>query len=278
MNDAGIEAKQETDWNAALTASLGSYEARVSAALADADSARVIERVWNKDPTLWKQDEGDQKIIGNSLGWLTTPGEMLAVAAKLRSFAEDVRASGEFRHVMVCGMGGSSLCPEVLRQTFGRQEDFPELLVLDSTDPDAMNNLKQQIDVGKCLFVIASKSGTTTEPIAFHRYWYQRSFAQLSDDPGRSFITITDPGSQMATTAAAEGFRRIFLNQPDIGGRYSALSYFGMAPAALMGLDIEKLLRGRRADGRGLPDARGDQRQSRRDVGRGDGRVRARGP
>ena len=117
------------------------------------------------------------------------------------------------------------------------------MLVLDSTDPDTINNFKKQIDVGKCLFVIASKSGTTTEPNAFHRYWYNE-VAQETDKPGKAFVTITDPGSQMADTAAAEGFKRIFLNQPDIGGRYSALSYFGMVPAALMGLDFEKLLRG----------------------------------
>jgi glucose-6-phosphate isomerase len=143
---------------------------------------------------------------------------------------------------MVCGMGGSSLCPEVLRQTFRRQEGFPELLVLDSTDPDTINNFKEQIDTSRCLFVIASKSGTTTEPNAFHRYWY-KEVAQHTDAPGNSFVTITDPGSQMADTAAREGFRRIFLNQPDIGGRYSALSYFGMVPATLMGVDAARLLR-----------------------------------
>src|SRR6185436_1835084 len=135
----------------------------------------------------------------------------------------------------------SSLCPEVLRQTFGRQAGFPELLVLDSTDPDTINNFKQQIDIAHCLFIIASKSGTTTEPNAFHSYWHNE-VAQKSDAPGGSFVTITDPGSQMAEVAAAEGFRRIFLNQPDIGGRYSALSYFGMVPAALMGVDVARLL------------------------------------
>jgi glucose-6-phosphate isomerase len=173
MNDAGSEAKRETDRstppNASLTASLGDYEARVRTALAEADRDSVIERIWNKDVALWtkegKEAAAQQTIMRNSLGWLTVAGEMLAVAGELRAFAEEIRVSGEFRHVMVCGMGGSSLCPEVLRQTFGRQENFPELLVLDSTDPDAVNNFRAQIDVGKCLFVIASKSGTTTEPL-----------------------------------------------------------------------------------------------------------------
>lgn len=246
MNDAGSEARQETPRSAilrtGLAAVLGDYEARVRGALADADSDRVIERIWSKDATLWKQEEPHQKIIKNSLGWLTVSGEMLAVADELRGFADSVRTSGEFQHAMVCGMGGSSLCPEVLRQTFGKQEGFPELLVLDSTDPDALNNFKKQIDVGKCLFIIASKSGTTTEPIVFHRYWFSE-VAKQTQDPGKSFVTITDPSSQMADTATAEGFKRIFLNQPDIGGRYSALSYFGMVPAALMGVDVTRLLR-----------------------------------
>lgn len=229
--------------HAQLATSIGNYEARVREALEQATRTNVIERIWNKDASLWKSEEPHQKIIRNSLGWLTVATEMLTVADELRSFAGSICASGEFQHVMVCGMGGSSLCPEVLRQTFGRQKGFPELLVLDSTDPDAIDNFRKQIDSDRCLFVIASKSGTTTEPNTFHRYWYNE-VAKKSSQPGKSFITITDPGSQMADTAAAERFRRIFLNQPDIGGRYSALSYFGMAPAALTGLDFEKLLRG----------------------------------
>ncbi|MGH9872680.1 MAG: glucose-6-phosphate isomerase [Pyrinomonadaceae bacterium] len=222
-----------------MSTSLGDYAGAVNAALEDATRAKVVERIWNKDATLWKNEPAHQKIIANSLGWLTVSTEMLGVADELKAFANSVSAAG-FQQVMVCGMGGSSLCPEVLRQTFGRQKDFPELLVLDSTDPDTISNFKEKI--GKCLFVIASKSGTTTEPMAFHRYWYNE-VAQNGDAPGESFVTITDPGSQMADTAAAEGFRRIFLNQADIGGRYSALSYFGMVPAALMGVDAARLLR-----------------------------------
>ncbi|HEY2972501.1 MAG TPA: bifunctional transaldolase/phosoglucose isomerase [Pyrinomonadaceae bacterium] len=250
MKEAGIEAKRDAEPDGPnfmtanyLAASLGNYEGRIRATLEEATGANVIERIWNRDASLWKSEESHQKIIRNSLGWLTVPTEMLAVVDELRSFADNVRASGEFQHAMVCGMGGSSLCPEVLRQTFGRQESFPELLVLDSTDPDAINDFRSEIEVNRCLFIIASKSGTTTEPNTFHRYFYNE-VAKKSANPGKSFITITDPGSQMADTAAAEGFRQIFLNQPDIGGRYSALSYFGMVPAALMGLDFAKLLRG----------------------------------
>jgi glucose-6-phosphate isomerase len=240
MNEAGSEAKRDSDRQAPLTASLGAYDESVRAVLDEAAGAQVSKQIWNKDASLWKHETAHQKIIANSLGWLTVPGEMLAVVDDLKSFADGVMAAG-FKQVMVCGMGGSSLCPEVLRQTFGRQAGFPELLVLDSTDPDTINNFKQQIDIAHCLFIIASKSGTTTEPNAFHRYWHNE-VAQKSDAPGGSFVTITDPGSQMAEVAAAEGFRRIFLNQPDIGGRYSALSYFGMVPAALMGVDVARLL------------------------------------
>jgi len=225
-----------------INASLGKYEQLVKTAIKEAEDNDVLNRIWSKDASVWKQDQDHQTIIKNSLGWLTVAGEMLDVADDLSAFADRISAMG-FRHVMVCGMGGSSLCPEVLRQTFGRQKDFPELLVLDSTDPDAVNNFANQINVNACLFIIASKSGTTTEPIVFHRYWYHE-VSKKSEEPGKAFVTITDPGSQMADTAATEGFLRIFLNQADIGGRYSALSYFGMVPGALMGLDVEKLLQG----------------------------------
>jgi transaldolase/glucose-6-phosphate isomerase len=247
MNDAGIEAKRASSnlTDPSLTVSLGRYGPAVQLALKEAQQAGVIRRIREKDGSLWKKEPAHQKIITNSLGWLTVAGEMLGVADELRAFAETIRGSNEFRHAMVCGMGGSSLCPEVLRQTFGPQQDYPELLVLDSTDPDVISGFEKQIDIERTLFIIASKSGTTTEPNAFHKYWYYK-VEQKTATPGRAFIAITDPGSQMADTTRAEGFRRVFLNQPDIGGRYSALSYFGMVPAALMGLDITELLR--RAD------------------------------
>lgn len=237
MNDAGIEAKPVVP---PLTACLGEYEAAVRATLREAASANVVGRIWARDASLWKSEESHQKIIANSLGWLTVPKMMLDVSHELVGFAEKVRGSDD-RHAMVCGMGGSSLCPEVLRQTFGSQEGFPELLVLDSTDPDVINDLAKQIDITGCLFIIASKSGTTTEPVAFHRYWFGEVEKKLPH-PGRSFVAITDPGTLMAKTAGAEEFQRIFLNPSDIGGRYSALSYFGMVPAALLGLEIKELL------------------------------------
>ncbi|MDQ5846588.1 MAG: glucose-6-phosphate isomerase [Acidobacteriota bacterium] len=241
MRDAGIEAKQDSATGMpAVRVSLGAYQSAVDAALAEAESSKVIQRIWDKDASLWKTEESHKKIIENSLGWLKVPRKMLEVSHELVRFGEHVRGSDE-RHAMVCGMGGSSLCPEVLRQTFGIQKGFPQLLVLDSTDPDAINNFAKQIDITRSLFFIASKSGTTTEPIAFHRYWYNE-VSKINETPGQSFVAITDPGTLMAETAAAEKFKRIFLNPPDIGGRYSALSYFGMVPAAVMGLDVGELL------------------------------------
>ena len=196
----------------------------------------VAKRIRAKDASVWTTDESVAKMIGNSLGWLNVAEEMTGVVDELRGFAEEVRQ--KFRHVMVCGMGGSSLCPEVLAQTFGQQPEFPELLVLDSTDPDVIASFVERIEMGKCLFVIASKSGTTTEPNVFYKFWYDRVKS------GENFVAITDPETPLVATAREKGFRRVFLNQPDIGGRYSALSYFGMVPAALMGLDIGALLEG----------------------------------
>jgi transaldolase / glucose-6-phosphate isomerase len=213
---------------------------RVNKGLATARDENVFERIWRKDASLWKTDPESVRVINNSLGWLTVADEMIGVADELIAFAESIRDRG-FRHVMVCGMGGSSLCPEVLARTFGRQDGFPELLVLDSTDPDVIAGFASRIDIRHCLFVIASKSGSTTEPNVFSKYWYGEVSKRL-ENPGENFIAITDPDSPLVKTATELKFHRIFLNQPEIGGRYSALSYFGMVPAALMGLDIRKLL------------------------------------
>jgi glucose-6-phosphate isomerase len=133
-------------------------------------------------PTLWKSDPDSVKIINSSLGWLTVADEMIGVIDELVEFSETVRSRG-FQHVMVCGMGGSSLCPEVLAQTFGRQPGFPELLVLDSTDPDVIAAFKERIDIERCLFIIASKSGSTTEPNVFYKFWYEE-VSKLKDKPG----------------------------------------------------------------------------------------------
>ena len=207
---------------------------RINLAIYQARVSLFAKRMRGKDASLWTTDESVATMIQNSLGWLNVAAEMTGVVGELREFAEEVRQ--KFKHVMVCGMGGSSLCPEMLAQTFGQQPDFPELLVLDSTDPDVIAEFAARIEAEKCLFVIASKSGTTTEPNVFYKFWYDRVKS------GGNFVAITDPGTPLVATATEDGFRRVFLNQSDIGGRYSALSYFGMLPAALMGLEIGTLL------------------------------------
>ncbi len=229
---------------------------RVNTAVAATETDDVVKRIWRKDVSLWKSDEAGTAIIGKSLGWLTVADEMIGVVDELREFADSIRNRG-FRHVMVCGMGGSSLCPEVLARTFGPQSGFPELLVLDSTDPDVIAGFAQRIDVKHCLFIIASKSGSTTEPNVFYKYWFDE-VSKLSETPGDNFVAITDPGSPLVDTASELKFQRIFLNQPDIGGRYSALSYFGMVPAALMGLDIHAFLETARQAARACATAPND--------------------
>jgi transaldolase/glucose-6-phosphate isomerase len=238
-----IEAKRDaliSGINERLSFSAGKYSDAVQSALKEAEQSDAVRRIWRKDAALWKSDDAHQKIIRNALGWLDVIEKMSGVADELRRFADEIRGEG-YKHVMVCGMGGSSLCPEVLRQTFGRQADSPELLVLDSTDPDAISSFAGRIDVTRTLFVISSKSGTTTEPLAFYKFWFDQ-VGQRGDEPGRNFVAVTDPGTLMERTAAEARFRKVFLNPPDIGGRYSALSYFGLVPAALQGLDVKKLL------------------------------------
>ncbi|HYP29815.1 MAG TPA: bifunctional transaldolase/phosoglucose isomerase [Blastocatellia bacterium] len=217
------------------------YDSEIKDGLARIAREGVVRRIWGKDASLWKTDPEHQKIISNSLGWLTVPRRMLDEADEIRAFADQIREEG-FAHVLVLGMGGSSLCPEVFRRTFGPVAGFPELLVLDSTVPASVLAVERKIDAAKTLFIVSSKSGTTTEPQVFFEYFFDKAGRALGTDAGRNFIAITDPGTLLARQAEEKGFRRVFLNPPDIGGRYSALSYFGMVPAALAGYDIRELL------------------------------------
>ncbi|ABF41811.1 glucose-6-phosphate isomerase [Candidatus Koribacter versatilis Ellin345] len=221
---------------------LGKYEGDVQAALQELGSKNVIQRFWNKEAAVWSADAGDQKIINNALGWLTVTDLMQGKVKELKAFAAEVQAAG-FKHAVVLGMGGSSLCPEVLRQTFGKQLDYPELLVLDSTVPAAVLAIDKQIDPAKTLFIVASKSGSTTEPQMFYRYYFEKTKQVLGDKAGQNFVAITDPNTQLESEAKRDGFRKVFTNMADIGGRYSALSYFGMVPFTVMGGDVDSLLR-----------------------------------
>src|SRR5882724_8726491 len=150
---------------------LNKFAEPVDVAIREAEDGGAVKRIWRKDASLWKADEPNQKIVKNSLGWLAAPDDMIGVEDELIEFADLIRRRG-FKYVMVCGMGGSSLCPEVLARTFGPQAGCPELLVLDSTDPDVLAAFLARIDLEHCLFVIASKSGTTTEPTVFYKFWY----------------------------------------------------------------------------------------------------------
>ncbi|HET8798845.1 MAG TPA: bifunctional transaldolase/phosoglucose isomerase [Thermoanaerobaculia bacterium] len=208
--------------------------------VARAEKEKFVPRIWAKDATLWKSDDAHRQIIANALGWLPVVEAMRRNAKTLVEMCEPLRAG--FDHVVVLGMGGSSLCSEVVRRLFGKREGFPELLVLDSTVPEAVSLLEAKIDVAKTLFVVASKSGTTTEPMMFHRYFHDRVKSVKGERAGRNFIAVTDPETQLVRDAQRDQFAQIFINPADIGGRYSALSFFGLVPMALAGVDIETLL------------------------------------
>jgi transaldolase/glucose-6-phosphate isomerase len=222
-------------------AALGKYQAGFDSTLKDLDKQKVVSRMWKKDPTVWKDDPEHEKIIRNALGWLRVAETMQPHVAELVAFAEEIRKA-EFEYAVVLGMGGSSLCPEVLGRTFAKKDGYPQLYVLDSTVPTAIRHLEQKINIGKTLFIVSSKSGDTTEPQMFQRYFYDRVKRVKGDMAGENFAAVTDPGTQLTKDAAHHRFRRVFLNMPDIGGRYSALSYFGMVPFAVIGADVKTLL------------------------------------
>ncbi len=242
MSDDRLQPDETTpDILARHTASLGTYQDDFESALQRLRDENAVARLWKKDPALWKGEPEHQSVIAESLGWLTVAETMQAHVAELTAFADEIRNAG-FEFVVVLGMGGSSLCPEVLFRTFGERDGFPQFDVLDSTVPTAIRHLEQKIKVGSTLFVVSSKSSTTTEPLLFHRYFRDRVKRVKGDAAGENFVAITDPGSQLAKDAVHGHFRQIFLNMPDIGGRYSALSYFGLVPFALMGGDVKALL------------------------------------
>jgi transaldolase / glucose-6-phosphate isomerase len=209
-------------------------DASVAVRLDAMDSAQVPKRIWARDPTVWKNDPNTPEIR-DRLGWLTVGKAMAQQVKDLKAFADEVRA--EFSRVVLCGMGGSSLAPEVLWRTFGAAPDHPSLVVLDSTDPRAVRQAEQGGDLAKTLFIISSKSGTTQESDSFFRYFWERTGGR-----GRQFVAITDPGTPLERLAGERGFRHTFSNPADIGGRYSALSFFGLVPAALIGVDVKTLL------------------------------------
>jgi transaldolase/glucose-6-phosphate isomerase len=228
--------------NARQRLALGRAQKAVDAALAQLEADRFGARLWQKDPTLWKPDDpAHQAEIKIRLGWLDVAETMAGRVTELTTFAGEVRRAG-FTHAVLCGMGGSSLAPEVMRTTFGVAKGYLDLAVLDSTDPAAVLAAEARSDLSRTLFIIASKSGGTAEINAMFKFFWHRLTQIRGNRAGEHFIAITDPGTSLEALAHERGFRRVFLNPPEIGGRYSALSYFGLVPAALMGVDVARLL------------------------------------
>lgn len=202
------------------------------------EAREFLDRLWVKDATLWK---GDAATVRNRLGWLTSPTIMRGHSEDIRGFADEVRRL-QYSHVVLLGMGGSSSTGEVFNDTFGSKMGFPDMLVLDSTDPGAVKHTLESINLSRTLFVVASKSGTSAETMAAYAFFRGQVEAAASPRPGMQFVAITDPGRPLDKLATETGFRRTFLNPASIGGRYSALSFFGLVPAALIGVDIKVLL------------------------------------
>ncbi|MFH2121082.1 MAG: glucose-6-phosphate isomerase [Pseudomonadota bacterium] len=202
-------------------------------------AGRVAERIRRRDHTLWKPEP---KEIANRLGWLDSPRAMQGRLAEIASVVAGVRADG-YNFALLLGMGGSSLAPEVFRKVFGAADGFLDLAVLDSTDPGAVLACAERLDLKRTLFVVSTKSGGTVETFSFMRYFYNLAVETLGEkEAGRHFLAITDPGSALADLARERHFRHAFLNDPEIGGRYSVLSCFGLVPAALLGMDVGLLL------------------------------------
>jgi glucose-6-phosphate isomerase len=221
------------------TTNIGEYEAYLRATLAKMSDAAVVTRIWKKDYTIWKPDPRE---ITNRLGWLDIANTMSTNAPMLNSFAADIHDAG-FRHVVLLGMGGSSLGAAVLGHTFGNNDSYPQLIVLDSTLPESIQATVDSIDPKLTLFLVSSKSGTTTEPLILYAFFRNLLEKELGKEKaGRHFTAITDVGTPLVRLAEQDSFRHIFLNPPDIGGRYSVLSYFGLVPAALIGMDVSMLL------------------------------------
>ncbi len=211
--------------------------AAVKSANREWQAGAKMKRLWQRDAALWTgADEASW------LGWLDIVEEQIAQHDQLATIAKDVHSTG-FESVLLLGMGGSSLCPEVLRMTFGKAPGFPEMHVLDSTDPAQVKAFEHMIDFSKTLFIVSSKSGSTLEPNIFKQYFFERTKQIVgAQKAGSHFIAITDPGSKMQQVAEGDHFRHIFFGRPSIGGRYSALSNFGMVPAAVTGIDTTKFL------------------------------------
>jgi glucose-6-phosphate isomerase len=200
----------------------------------------ACKRLWNRDPTLWKQKPEEDVELSNRLGWLNLPSLMPDYINELKDLAVEVKKS--FDNIVLLGMGGSSLAPEVFFKTFGKKRGYPALTVLDSTHPLSVRRILDNYNLKKTLFIVSSKSGGTTETMSFF-YEFYNALSLSDEEPGNQFIAITDKGSGLELLANEKKFRKIFITPEEVGGRYSALTYFGLVPAALIGADIDALLK-----------------------------------
>ncbi len=216
----------------------------VEETLCQLEMDNIISRIWDRDPTVWAHPGHDGREIVDRLGWLAAADDMESRVAEIQTFAREIWGAG-FAHVVLLGMGGSSLAPHVLAKTLAPKDGYPRFHMLDSTAPAAVLQCERAIDLTRTLFIVASKSGSTIEMLSMFKYFWQR-VGDLTLNPGRAFIAITDPGSGLERIARERAFRAVFLNPTDIGGRYSALSLFGLVPAALAGVDIARLLQSAR--------------------------------
>ena len=219
--------------------SLGVYLEGIQELLGQLEADDVVGRIWRKDHTVWKPDPAE---IEDRLGWLTVPQLMRRKIPALESFAQEIREAS-YRHVVLLGMGGSSLGPEVLRCALGSAQRYPQLIVLDSTVPAVVQGVSDAIDPANTLFLVSSKSGSTIEPNCLYAHFRGLVDSACGQRAGDNFIAVTDPGTVLERLAFDAGFRRTFVNPPDIGGRYSVLSYFGLVPAVLLGIDTRTLLK-----------------------------------
>jgi glucose-6-phosphate isomerase len=218
---------------------LGKKQGMVDKALDKIKQEDIIARIWKHDYTIWKPEPTE---ISNRLGWLNSPDYMKERISEISRFVEEVKKAG-YKQALLMGMGGSSLAPEVFRKTFGVKSGYLDLSVLDSTDPAAIMQHENQLDLEKTLFIVSTKSGSTVETLSFMKYFYNKLQKTLpGEEVGQHFIAITDPGSSLEKLAKDLKYREIFLNDSEVGGRYSALTHFGLVPAALVGVDLTRLL------------------------------------
>lgn len=222
-----------------FSTSISDYSDIIDKKIEEFKSEQVAERIWNIDHTLWKDNPEE---ITNRLGWLKSADVMKDSLEEINTFVEEIRSAG-FRKALLLGMGGSSLAPEVFRLTFGVKEGYIDLAVLDSTHPEMVKGLADNLNLNETLFIVSTKSGGTVETISFMKYFYTLvSGKHGPESAGQYFAAITDPGSGLEQMAKDLNFRKIFINDPNIGGRFSALSFFGIVPAALIGVNISELL------------------------------------